>query len=82
MPETLEGLVIGRAPGYFVVRSEDGATRLCVIRGKLRRARAQDIRPSSPIRQRLAFHQRLAARSPTTLPHEDCLLYTSDAADE
>lgn len=41
MPDTLEGLVIARAPGYFVVRSDDGATRLCVLRGKLRRARAQ-----------------------------------------
>jgi len=45
MPDTLEGLVIARAHGYFVVRSDDGATRLCVVRGKLRRARAQARKP-------------------------------------
>jgi len=48
MPEKLEGLVIGRAPGYFVVRTDEGATRLCTIRGKLRRARLQSRRPSPP----------------------------------
>ena len=39
MTETLEGLVIARAHGYFVVRTDDGAARLCTLRGKLRRAR-------------------------------------------
>jgi ribosome biogenesis GTPase len=39
MPEAVQGLVIGRAPGYFIVRTDDGLTRLCVLRGKLRRRR-------------------------------------------
>lgn len=48
MPDALEGLVIARAPGYFIVRSDDGAIRLCVLRGKLLRARQQRPRPASP----------------------------------
>lgn len=47
MPDTQEGLVIARAPGYFVVRTDDGAIRLCGIRGKLRRARMLSLRPQA-----------------------------------
>ncbi len=39
MIETLEGLVIARAPGYFIVRSDDGLVRLCKLRGRLLHAR-------------------------------------------
>jgi ribosome biogenesis GTPase len=52
MPDTLEGLVIARAHGYFVVRTTDGVTRLCTLRGKLRRARAQALRPHIAPRSR------------------------------
>ncbi len=47
MTDTLEGLVIARAPGYFIVRTDDGNIRLCTLRGKLQRARQQRIRPSA-----------------------------------
>jgi ribosome biogenesis GTPase / thiamine phosphate phosphatase len=47
MTDTLEGLVIARAHGYFVVRTTDGAARLCTLRGKLRRARQLALRPST-----------------------------------
>lgn len=52
MPDTQEGLVIARAPGYFVVRTDDGAIRLCGIRGKLRRARMLSLRPQANTRPR------------------------------
>jgi ribosome biogenesis GTPase / thiamine phosphate phosphatase len=47
MLETLEGLVVARAHAFFVVYSTDGATRLCTLRGKLRRARTLNRRPPS-----------------------------------
>ncbi len=47
MPETLEGLVVTRAHAFFVVYTTDGATRLCTLRGKLRRARTLNRRPPS-----------------------------------
>ncbi len=50
MADTLEGLVISRAHGYFVVRTDDGVTRLCTLRGKLRRARALAQRPPNATR--------------------------------
>lgn len=45
MAATQEGLVIARAHGYFIVRADDGVTRLCTLRGKLRRARSLAQRP-------------------------------------
>lgn len=47
MTDTLEGLVIARAHGYFVVRTDDGVARLCTLRGKLRRARQMSLRPTT-----------------------------------
>lgn len=63
MPDTLEGLVIARAHGYFVVRTTDGVTRLCTLRGKLRRARAQALRPHIAPRARIP-----TPRAPTPAP--------------
>jgi ribosome biogenesis GTPase len=64
MADTLEGLVISRAHGYFVVRTDDGVTRLCTLRGKLRRARTLTKRP--PVATRSQPMRRTAA--PTALP--------------
>src|SRR5579884_3111878 len=87
MPETLEGLVVARAPGYFVVRSDDGATRLCVVRGRLRRARTQAMRPAlsqrgRPVRPRqdASTPEESSEEPPTTIAVGDRVRFTPDGA--
>ncbi|HKD76567.1 MAG TPA: ribosome small subunit-dependent GTPase A [Ktedonobacterales bacterium] len=88
MPETLEGLVVARAPGYFVVRSDDGATRLCVVRGRLRRARTQSLRPALSQRGRPTRPRHGAdtpgeddhEEPPTTIAVGDRVRFTPDGA--
>jgi ribosome biogenesis GTPase len=66
MPDTQEGLVIARAHGYFVVRTEDGVARLCTIRGKLRRAHQLSRRTLTTARSHPAAHLAPVAPSEET----------------
>ena len=69
MADTQEGLVIARAHGYFVVRTDDGAARLCTIRGKLRRAHQLSRRTLTSARPRVAAHT-----APSTPIPDDALV--------
>ncbi len=81
MSDSLQGLVIGRAPGYFIVRTDDGATRLCVLRGKMRRGRGgSGRRQFVPARGTTTPTAEREAETPTTVAVGDRVTLTPDSA--